>query len=108
MAGELKRGAGATATAAGALDIVPLSRLPGYTVSDGDPDVRGWEVVAGDGGRIGKVDGLLVDTGTMQVRYLDVEVDRDLLPADTPSGELREAGEPGLGDGGAGGGRRGG
>ncbi len=103
MRDELQRGAGATATAEDASAVVPLSRLPGYKVADGDPDVRGWEVVAGDGRRIGKVEDLLVDTAAMQVRYLAVALDRDLLPAATPSGELRAAAEPGLGDRGLGG-----
>jgi hypothetical protein len=52
--------------------IVPLSELHSYKVASGDPDVRGWSVVAGDGKTIGQVDGLLVDTAALKVRYLDV------------------------------------
>ena len=59
--------------------VVPLDQLDDYEVADGDPDVRGWEVIASDGRRVGEVDHLLVDTGAMKVRYLDVDVDDGLL-----------------------------
>ena len=55
--------------------IVPLSDLHSHKVASGDPDVRGWSVVAGDGRTFGRVDGLLVDTAEMRVRYLDVILD---------------------------------
>jgi hypothetical protein len=54
--------------------VVPLDDLDDFRVAGDDPDPRGWEVVAADGGRIGEVDDLLVDTGAMKVRYLDVGV----------------------------------
>jgi hypothetical protein len=56
----------------------PLRNLRGYRVADGDPDVRGWEVVGGDGRRIGTVNDLLVDTAGSKVRYLDVQLDTGL------------------------------
>ncbi|HEU0052581.1 MAG TPA: PRC-barrel domain-containing protein, partial [Longimicrobium sp.] len=59
--------------------VVPLNRLDDFKVADGDPDVRGWDVVAADGRKIGEVDELLIDTGAMKVRYLDVEVDRGMI-----------------------------
>lgn len=55
--------------------VVPLDDLDDFRVAGDDPDPRGWEVVAADGRRIGEVDDLLVDTGAMKVRYLDVGVD---------------------------------
>ncbi len=55
--------------------VVPLDDLDDFRVAGDDPDPRGWEVVAADGGRIGEVDDLLVDTGAMKVRYLDVGMD---------------------------------
>jgi uncharacterized protein (TIGR02271 family) len=58
---------------------VPLGQLSGYEVADDDPDVRGWEVIAADGRRLGQVDELLVDTEAMKVRYLDVDLDRGLV-----------------------------
>jgi uncharacterized protein (TIGR02271 family) len=55
--------------------VVPLNQLPGYKVADGEPDIRGWDVVASDGRRLGKVDDLLVDTQANKVRYVDVDVE---------------------------------
>jgi uncharacterized protein (TIGR02271 family) len=59
--------------------VVPLGQLDDFKVAEGDPDVRGWEVVASDGRTIGEVDELLVDTNAMKVRYLDVEVENGLM-----------------------------
>lgn len=59
--------------------VVPLDELDDFKVAEGDPDVRGWEVIASDGRKVGEVDQLLVDTGAMKVRYLDVDVDDGLL-----------------------------
>ena len=55
--------------------IIPLDEMDAFEVADGDPDVRGWQVYAGDGVRIGAVDELLVDTEALKVRYLDVELE---------------------------------
>lgn len=55
--------------------VVPLGQMDDFAVAEGDPDVRGWEVVASDGRRIGEVDELLVDAAAMKVRYLDVDMD---------------------------------
>ena len=62
--------------------VVPLRQLDDFKVAEGDPDVRGWEVVSSDGRKIGDVEELLVDTGAMKVRYLDVEVERGLVAQD--------------------------
>jgi sporulation protein YlmC with PRC-barrel domain len=59
--------------------VVPLDELDDFRVSRDDPDPRGWEVVAADGRKIGEVDELLVDTGAMKVRYLDVDLDHGLV-----------------------------
>jgi uncharacterized protein (TIGR02271 family) len=59
--------------------VVPLGQLDDFKVAEGDPDVRGWTVVASDGRTIGEVDELLIDTGAMKVRYLDVEVENGLM-----------------------------
>ncbi|HET7273834.1 MAG TPA: DUF2382 domain-containing protein [Longimicrobiaceae bacterium] len=59
--------------------VVPLDELDDFEIAEGDPDVRGWEVQASDGSKIGEVDNLLVDTGAMKVRYLDVDIDSSLL-----------------------------
>jgi uncharacterized protein (TIGR02271 family) len=58
--------------------VVPLDELDNFKVAEGDPDVRGWEVRSADGRKIGEVDNLLVDTGAMKVRYLDVDLDDEI------------------------------
>lgn len=64
--------------AAGTSGAESLDRLGDYKVADGFPDPRGWEVRTTEGRRIGKVDDLLVDRQAMRVKYLDVELDRDV------------------------------
>lgn len=49
-----------------------LSEMNDWEVSDGYPDVRGWEVVDARGQRIGRVDDLLVDTSAERVRAIAV------------------------------------
>lgn len=53
--------------------LKPLSELSNYTIEKGDPDPRGYTVVADDGTVIGEVEDLLVDTRAMKVEYLVVE-----------------------------------
>lgn len=60
--------------------LASLKELTDYQVAEGDPDPRGWEVIGGDGERIGRVHELLVDTAAMKVRYLDCDVDARLRP----------------------------
>lgn len=57
--------------------IAPLRSLHNHRISEGDPDVRGWEVYGADDRRIGRVDDLLVDTETMKTRYLSVTLEFD-------------------------------
>lgn len=59
--------------------VVPLDELDDYKVAEGDPDVRGWEVISSDGTTIGEVSQLLVDRSAMKVRYLDVDLRNDAL-----------------------------
>ena len=58
--------------------VVPLRKLHGYRIAEGDPDVRGWEVLGVDGYRIGEVYDLLVEIDTLRTRYLEVDLDPDL------------------------------
>lgn len=58
--------------------VVPLTQLPDYEVAEGDPDVRGWEVLASDGRSVGRVEELIVDKDAMKVRYLDIGLGNDL------------------------------
>ncbi|HEX9940789.1 MAG TPA: PRC-barrel domain-containing protein [Thermoanaerobaculia bacterium] len=71
--------------------ITPLGRLHNYRIAEGDPDVRGWEVLGADSRKIGEVDDLLVDTQALRVRYLDVILDPDLFAERGPA--VGQAGE---------------
>lgn len=62
-------------------NLAPLSRLDDFKVASGDRDVRGWDVIARDGKKIGDVDDLLVDTTARKVRFVSVDLDRGLLGA---------------------------
>lgn len=63
--------------------IVPLDELDDFQISEGDPDVRGWQVVDSSGTPVGRVDQLLVDTAARKVRYLSVAVNAGLTSADS-------------------------
>lgn len=54
---------------------IPLTNLRGYRIASGALEVRGWDVYSADGRRVGDVYDVLVDTKSMQVRFLDVEVE---------------------------------
>jgi uncharacterized protein (TIGR02271 family) len=69
--------------------VVPLNSLDGWKVAEGEPDIRGWEVLASDGRRIGKVDELLVDTTANKVRYVDVDLTDDNRHVTIPVGYAR-------------------
>ncbi|MGK7392143.1 MAG: PRC-barrel domain-containing protein [Candidatus Cyclobacteriaceae bacterium M2_1C_046] len=56
-----------------------LNEMSDYKVASEDPDVRGWDVVDVNNQRVGKVDNLLVDKSAEKVRYLDVELDKDVI-----------------------------
>lgn len=58
--------------------LFKMSELKDFEISPNDPDVRGWTLIGLDGERIGEVDELIVDTEAEKVRYLAVEVDRDV------------------------------
>nr|WKN38095.1 PRC-barrel domain-containing protein [Tunicatimonas sp. TK19036] len=55
-----------------------LSELKKYKVADGEPDVRGWDVIGSDRASLGKVHDLVVDGNFEKVRYLDVKLDKDM------------------------------
>lgn len=69
-------------------NLRPLSAMDDYKVSSNDPDVRGWDVMASDGKKIGEVDDLLVDASARRVAYLSVNVDRRLLSGGGHSGHV--------------------
>lgn len=58
-----------------------MNELSDYKISDGYPDVRGWDVKDFNNRVIGKVDNLLVNLEAERVVYLDVEVDKTIIDA---------------------------
>ncbi len=49
-----------------------------FQLAEGNPDIRGWDVRAREGRKIGQVDDLVVDTAKRKVRYVEVKVDEDI------------------------------
>ncbi len=59
--------------------LMHLSEMDDYEVADGEPDIVGWDVRATNGDKIGDVEDLLVDSATLRVRYIEVELEKDLV-----------------------------
>lgn len=55
--------------------IAPLGTLGKFEVAENFRDPRGWDVLLGDGSRVGKVNELIVDTEALKTRYLEVKLD---------------------------------
>lgn len=60
-----------------ARSLVPMRQLDKLKIADGEPDIRGWEVFTSEGREVGEVRELLVDTTSMEVVMLDVDLKRD-------------------------------
>src|SRR5688572_5264464 len=54
--------------------LVPLSEMRGWTVTDGEADIRGWEVKTLSGKVLGHVRELLVDAKAGEVVMIDVDL----------------------------------
>jgi hypothetical protein len=54
--------------------LTPLSTLDDWSVSDGEPDIRGWDVRTVSGRQLGSVADLLVDADAGEVVMLDIEL----------------------------------
>jgi len=66
------------AAGTGGSALVHLKDVKGFEFSKEQPDPRGWEVRTADGTKLGKVEDLLFDTEARRVRYLEVEMDKDV------------------------------
>jgi sporulation protein YlmC with PRC-barrel domain len=64
--------------------LVPMQELDGYTIADGEPDIRGWDVRTLNGREIGEIDDLLIDTDRGEVVMIDVELRDGGLHAEVP------------------------
>lgn len=51
----------------------------GFEIADGQPDVRGWDVIDGEGLKIGEVEEVLFNRESQKVRYLVVDIDDNEL-----------------------------
>ncbi|MBB4077660.1 hypothetical protein GGR28_000261 [Lewinella aquimaris] len=60
-----------------------LDNLEGYKVHHDDTDPRGYKVVLPSGETIGEVEGLLADINAKLVRYVEVEIDDDVIKRHT-------------------------
>lgn len=78
--------------------VAALSDLDDFTIADGYPDPRGWDVLAADGTKVGKVHDLIVDTNAMRTRYLDISLDHDTLHLDDDRDILVPVGQARLDD----------
>ena len=54
--------------------LVPMSRLKGWNVQNGEADIRSWEVRTVSGRVLGHVRDLLVDTDAGEVVMIDVDL----------------------------------
>ena len=54
--------------------LVPFSMMDGWTVSDGEPDIRSWEVRTVSGRSLGKVRELMVDRKAGEVVAVDIDI----------------------------------
>lgn len=62
--------------------VAALGDLGDFQVAEGYPDPRGWDVMDAGGQKVGKVHDLIVDTGQMRTRYLDIKLDKDAIGTD--------------------------
>jgi len=51
-----------------------MSTLESWTVSEGEPDIRGWEVRTVSGRQLGSINDLLVDAKAGEVVMLDIDL----------------------------------
>ncbi|OAV42793.1 PRC-barrel domain-containing protein [Lewinella sp. 4G2] len=56
-----------------------VDNLSDYQVHHDDTDIRGFDVRLSTGEKIGEVEGLLADVPARQVRYVEIEVEDDII-----------------------------
>jgi len=61
--------------------VAALKDLDDFKVAEGFPDPTGWDVFGADAVKLGKVHDLIVDTGAMRTRYLDISLDKHAIGA---------------------------
>jgi len=64
--------------------LVALSTLDSWTVSEGDPDIRGWEIRTVNNRQLGTVNDLLIDPDAGEAVLLDVDLPGSALHTFVP------------------------
>ncbi|HSK18235.1 MAG TPA: PRC-barrel domain-containing protein [Longimicrobiales bacterium] len=64
--------------------LVAMHDLDGYTIADGEPDIRGWDVRTLNGREIGEIEDLLIDTERGEVVMIEVELRDGGVHAEVP------------------------
>lgn len=64
--------------------LVPLERLEGYKLADGEPDIRGWDVRTLSGRDIGEIEDLLIDPDHGEVVMVEVGLREGGVHAEVP------------------------
>lgn len=64
--------------------LISMEDLDGFTIADGEPDVRGWDVSTLGGRELGTVEDLLVDPDRSEVVVLEVALRGDDVHAEVP------------------------
>lgn len=64
--------------------LVPMAELDGYTIADGEPDIRGWDVRTLSGREIGEIQDLIIDRERGEVVMIDVEMRDGGMHAEVP------------------------
>lgn len=64
--------------------LVPMSDMSGFTIADGEPDIRGWDVRTLSGREIGEIEELLVDRERGEVVMIEVEMRETGIHAEVP------------------------
>ncbi len=59
--------------------LMHLSEMNDFEIVDGEPDINGWDVRAASGDKIGEVEDLIVDSASLRVRYIEIEIHKDLV-----------------------------
>lgn len=54
--------------------IVPMRVAKDFSIAEGDPDPRGWPVIAYDGRQAGVISDLWIDRAESLIRYIEVEL----------------------------------
>ncbi|MBR9990159.1 MAG: PRC-barrel domain-containing protein [Gemmatimonadetes bacterium] len=55
-------------------NLVPMHELEGFTIADGEPDIRGWDVRTLNGRDVGEIQDLLIDAERREVVMVEVQL----------------------------------